>query len=82
MPKKAKKTAKKGKTKKQAPVGGLYQLTIPKMGGMLNVIASNNKDASARFRKLLKVKRLPKGSTIKKVPVVGAGCKVVCLIKP
>jgi len=81
MAKKKAKSKAKSKAKK-APVGGLYQLTIPKMGGSFNVIASNNKDASVRFRKLLKVKRLPKGFTIKKVPVVGAGCKIVCLVKP
>lgn len=77
MPKKAKKTAKKGK--KKAAAGALYQLKIENMGGAFNVIAATKKQATRMFRDMLKVKRLPAGAKVTKSKiVVGKSCRIIC----
>lgn len=83
MAKKGKKTAKK-QTKKKAPAKkkpqqpGLYQLTLPQVGGAWNVIASSKKKAARMFREILKTKRLPAGAKISKTKLATGTCRIVC----
>ena len=79
-----KKTAKKAKKSKAKKTGkkkrpGVYQLTLPKVGGAWTVIAPNATQATRMFRDILKVKRLPTGAMVKRTNVVtGATCRIVC----
>lgn len=72
----AKKTAKKKVAAKK--MAGVFECKLTGTSGAIQVVANSAQAARAQVRKLLKLKRLPKTVTIRRVSALPKGCRLVC----
>jgi len=75
---KKKPAKKKGKAKKITAVAGVYEWKLAGTSGSITVVANSVKAAKALLRKVLKLKRLPKAGTVRRISALPKGCRLIC----